>query len=267
MEVLGEKRDARGHMPPYASTAAIEQFIERVRNRNAPSRVDQGLLQDFGIPAGAVAPLLSALRWLGLINEVGEPTEVFRSIQTPLEEELSSSLRAIFERQYSEALARLDLKTDTRDHIKAYFGRNYSVALANKMTTCFLYLASKAGLEPAVAPRQARDGGPSKQRPRPQISRKRERIQKEPVTAQETTSGYQAPLGDRGKVGSIAEFWRTYIENLGLIQVSIDNPRDASAILREKNQLIETALEKLAEIEESRPTQNLGVETSQDVVH
>ena len=126
-KLLNKKTNTRGNRPPYASTAAMGQFIERVQNRNAPSKVDQGLLLDFGIPAGAAAPLLSTLRWLGLINEEGEPTEAFRSIQTPLEEELSSSLRAILERRYAEALSRLDLKTDTRDHIKAYFVRNGSI--------------------------------------------------------------------------------------------------------------------------------------------
>ena len=236
--------------PGYASVAALEQFLARIKNRNAPSKIDTNLLLDFGIPGGACPQLLVSLKFLGLIDDQGAPMESFKTLQTPLEEEFRTNLRRIVEVAYVEALSRIDIDKDSRGHIKAYFSRNYSVALATKMTGFFLSLCEKAGME-AAALKQTTE---SKQTDRSRGTRLRESpSQKRSTARQQTTSQgalFEASRGpvDQSEVASTAAFLRKYIDLVDGIKISLNSPRTAGEVRKLKNELIDDAIEKLAEL-------------------
>ena len=242
--------DVRHRMPGYASSKTFERFVERVRNRNAPPHVDLSLLLDFGIPKGATGPLLSTLKWLGVIDDFGQATHKFALLQTPLEDELKNNFQSLLSTSYVEALDRLNVEQDSRDHIKAYFGRNYSIALAEKMTSFFLYLCERAGIAREAAEKSSVERAPKRRnaasRPEP---RTRGAIRQ---SHELSTSGSQdgEPLGVRPFDQS--EFWHQYTRFLESVHVPLANLEAAHKIMEERNTLISNAISKLAEVEQSR---------------
>ena len=111
--------DSRQRLPGYASSKAFDRFIDRIRSRNAPSHIDLSLLLDFGVPKGATGPLLSSLKWIGIIDDAGTPTSQFPLLQTPLEDEFKTNLQSIVKQAYHETFERLNVEEDDREFIQA----------------------------------------------------------------------------------------------------------------------------------------------------
>lgn len=110
-----------------------------------PKKVDADLLQDYGISRGNVFALLSTLKFLNLIDDRGEPTANFDSLQT-MGEEYQGNLEQIVRKAYADLFSKFDLTKDSRENIRNYFARNYSASQAGKATTLFYGLCSKAGI-------------------------------------------------------------------------------------------------------------------------
>lgn len=123
----------------------MSRFLERIRNASSPAKVDAALLVDYGVSQGNVFALLSALKFLNLIDDNGEPTSDFSSLQT-MGEEFQGNLEQIIRKAYAELFSRFDLTKDSKEHIRNYFARNYSASQAGKATTLFYGLCSKAGI-------------------------------------------------------------------------------------------------------------------------
>jgi hypothetical protein len=146
----------RKRVAPYAPKSAVSEFFDHIRYVRTPGKIDSSLLQDYGISASQAFPLLSTLRFLGVIESDGTPTPAFRGLQTG-GDEFQSALREIVQRAYSDLFSRLDVSRDSRDKIKNFFSRNYSPATAERATALFLDLCGEAGISAAAAdqPRQA----------------------------------------------------------------------------------------------------------------
>lgn len=110
-----------------------------------PKKVDADLLQDYGISRGNVFALLSTLKFLNLIDDKGEPTADFDSLQT-MGEEYQGNMEQIVRKAYADLFSKFDLTKDSRENIRNYFARNYSASQAGKATTLFYGLCSKAGI-------------------------------------------------------------------------------------------------------------------------
>lgn len=136
---------AKSRMAPYVSAVALQKFLQRIKNRNMPQEIDEGLLQDFGIPKGDIYALISALKFLGVIDERARLTEDFALLQTT-EEEFRQNLSLLTRRVYSIAFTRLDLRQDSREQIRNFFARNYSNSQADKATSLFLFLCKESGI-------------------------------------------------------------------------------------------------------------------------
>lgn len=135
-----EKRNA-----PYVSATALSQFFDHIRYVTTPKKVDAGLLLDYGISKGNVFALVSALKFLGLIDNGGKPTPAFGSLQV-MGEEFVSNLREVVNTAYDDLFARLDVSRDSREHIRNYFARNYSPSQSDKATILFLDLCKEANI-------------------------------------------------------------------------------------------------------------------------
>src|SRR6516164_10608265 len=59
--------------PPYTSYRTFKTFIEDLHEHGVPSRVDRSVLTRFSGVVGA--QLMHALRFLGLIEDDGRPTQ------------------------------------------------------------------------------------------------------------------------------------------------------------------------------------------------
>jgi len=144
----------RKRAAPYVPASTLSQFFDHIRYVREPSEVDAGLLEDYGIKRGQVFALGSTLKFLGVIDDNGKPTPVFRELQTG-GDEFRDALRGVIERAYEDLFNRLDVSRDTKDKINNFFARNYSPATAERATRLFLDICGEAGIETASQPRKA----------------------------------------------------------------------------------------------------------------
>lgn len=160
--------EARQRIAPYVPASAMSAFFDHIRYVKTPAAVDSGILEDYGISHSNVFALLSALKFLNLVDSSGKPTEAFRELQTG-SEEFSLALRQVLETAYKELFSRLDVSRDSKDKITNFFARNYSPATANKATILFLDLCGEAGIITAAQPRKAdaSEGATTKPKQRP----------------------------------------------------------------------------------------------------
>ncbi len=149
------ERQQRKRTAPYVPAKALSEFFDHVRYVREPDGVDSGLLQDYGISPSSSFALLSALKFLGLTDDAGKPTPVFRQLQVG-GDEFRDALREVMERAYDDLFARLDVSRDSRAKIVNFFARNYSPATAERATALFLDLCGEAGIQTAAQPRQRR---------------------------------------------------------------------------------------------------------------
>jgi hypothetical protein len=152
--MVNKGRDKRN--APYVSASALSEFFDHIRYVSTPKKVDSGLLLDYGISKGNVFAMMSALKFLGLIDREGKPTPAFSSLQV-MGEEFLSNLREVVNTAYADLLSRLDVSKDSREHIRNYFARNYSLSQSNKATILFLDLCKEAGISVAATEATRKD--------------------------------------------------------------------------------------------------------------
>lgn len=161
---------------PYVSVSALSQFFDHIRYVSTPNKVDAGLLLDYGVTKGNVFSLMSALKFLGLVDNDGKPTPAFSSLQV-MGEEFVSNLREVVTTAYADLFSRLDVSRDSREHIRNYFARNYSASQSDKATILFLDLCKEVGIPVAASAELAKKDISSKVvTPRP-VKTRRERVE------------------------------------------------------------------------------------------
>lgn len=144
----------RKRVAPYVPASALSEFFDHIRTVREPEVVDNGLLQDYGLSKPNALALLSTLKFLGITDDKGRPTPVFRQLQTG-GDEFRETLKSVVERSYADLLSRLDVSRDTKDKIVNYFARNYSPATAERAARLFLDLCGEASIPTASQPRKA----------------------------------------------------------------------------------------------------------------
>lgn len=77
-----EAGDFQGRRAPYAPISALEKFFERIRDRSTPDRVDHKFLRKLNVAHNNEYSLLSALKFLGVLDDYGAPTMSYRQLQT-----------------------------------------------------------------------------------------------------------------------------------------------------------------------------------------
>lgn len=155
---------------PYVAAKAISAFFERIRYVSTPDKVDVGLLLDYGISKGNVFALISAIKFLGLVDDEGVPTSAFTSLQVT-GEDFTIALENIIRNAYEDLFSKLDASRDSREHIRNYFARNYSAAKASDSTNLFLALCRQAQIPLSEELQSSRGGVLLKAKPK-SVSRK-----------------------------------------------------------------------------------------------
>jgi Family of unknown function (DUF5343) len=133
--------------PPYTSYRTFRTFIEDLQEHGVPSRIDRSVLTRFSGVVGT--QLMHALRFLGLIEDDGRPTQRLKELVSAhatahWPEKLLERLR----QEYAPMFA-IDLETATPSHFNEAFRRAFPAAEAvvQKCVTFFLYAASDAGVK------------------------------------------------------------------------------------------------------------------------
>lgn len=192
--MVRESEQKRKRLAPYVSAKVLSEFFDHIRYVRTPEAVDSALLQDYGVSQASSFALLSTLKFLGLTDDRGQPTPVFRNIQSG-GDDFKDALRGILETSYADLFSRLDVSRDTRDKIVNFFARNSSPATAERAARLFLDLCGEAGIPTASQPR-ARSKSPSQ----PKATRQEVTLRGQQPPAHGNVQGREDLL-DRSDVG------------------------------------------------------------------
>jgi hypothetical protein len=139
---------------PYASPANVIAVLHRVRSRNLPERIDDDLLRLAQVPEGARHRVHAALRFLGLVDEDGRPSEDLRALASATDEEYPTHLERFVRRAYAEDFERIDPARDSQAQIVSAFRPYQPRSQTNRMVILLLGLCREAGIEVLDAPRE-----------------------------------------------------------------------------------------------------------------
>lgn len=138
-----EATDGRNRRAPYAPISALREFFERIRNVAVPSHVDKRFLQKLNVASNNEWALLSALKFLGVVDEHGAPTHAYRLLQTT--DRFEDTLRHLVEKAY-EPLLEVGGANMSSEDLQNYFRVTSSPSQAKNATRFFLEVCKMAGI-------------------------------------------------------------------------------------------------------------------------
>jgi len=191
----GGAERAQSGTPPYTSYRTFKTFIEDCREHGLPSRVDRSVLTRFSGVVGA--QLMHALRFFGLIEEGGRPTERLRELVDAEETgRWRERLLGLLKERYAPLFA-IDLESATPSHFHETFRKAFPAAdaVVQKCVTFFLYAAADAGVQISGRVLKGR-------KPRSLTLRKKRPAALSPTRAAETPDGRSEGLAEGGKTPS-----------------------------------------------------------------
>ena len=150
--------------PPYTSYRTFRTFIGDLREHRVPSRIDRSVLTRFSGVVGM--QLTHALRFLGLIEDDGRPTQRLKELVNAEDAaRWRETLLDLLRREYAPLFA-IDLEAATPSHFHDTFRKAFPAAdaVVQKCVTFFLYAASDAGL--TMSPRVLKGRKPRSATPR-----------------------------------------------------------------------------------------------------
>ena len=142
----GSERTRSSGTPPYTSYRTFKTFIEDLHEHGVPSRIDRSVLTRFSGVVGT--QLMHALRFLGLIEEQGRPTQLLKElVNAHGAANWPEKLLELLQRDYAPMFA-IELETATPSHFNGAFRKAFPAAEAvvQKCVTFFLYAANDAGV-------------------------------------------------------------------------------------------------------------------------
>ena len=154
---MNESKGKQQRKPPYVAAGTLWQFLNKLKFVSMPSHLDARELEEYGIPKHWAYHLLSALKFLNLVEKNGKTTTALQSLQMR-GDEFKQSLEEVVHHAYSDLFLKLDPARDSRANIMNYFMKHYdtSPSGADKATTLFLDLCGEAGI-PTLQEKPAKD--------------------------------------------------------------------------------------------------------------
>lgn len=133
--------------PPVISHVSLVNFLNQLRENGVPTRIDKSLMPKAS--GSQSAGILAALRYLGLIDEVGKPVEQFKSIVLAADEDRKDLMVPILQKSYSFIFddPEFDLKNATSGEMTEKFrGLEISGSTLTKTISFFLAAAKDYGI-------------------------------------------------------------------------------------------------------------------------
>ncbi len=154
--------EGRGLIPPYGPARGMLQALNMLR-RTTPSRIDSDYLRVNKVAPGNEYKVVGALRFLGLIDEDGKPTDGSRLLKTK-GTTYTQALQEIVRKAYSGVFHGLRSDGVNREGIYNYFVTEGGMGaeMANKATRFLIKLCRLAEIE--LAPELPRGGSRGKRR-------------------------------------------------------------------------------------------------------
>ena len=139
---------------PYAPPANVVAILQRVRRMNMPPRISREFLRGAGLGEAIIPRVAATLRFLGLINETDEPTDILRSLASSSEEEYKQLLEQTLRTAYAEDFVNIDPATDPQSKIVDTFQRYFPKSQHSRQVMLFLGLCRESGMQVMDAPKE-----------------------------------------------------------------------------------------------------------------
>jgi hypothetical protein len=134
----------RERRAPYAPIGALRDFLERIRHENPPARIDVAYLQRNEIAPKNEYALISALKYLGILDARGHPTPIFRRLQGSEEtarETLKNLVLAAYAPLFEDGGAEM-----SDEQLYDWFTQHSSVSQARNAARFFKEVCQQAGI-------------------------------------------------------------------------------------------------------------------------
>lgn len=157
--VSQEIEDVR-RIPPYGPARGMLQGLQLLQ-RIDPTRVDEAFLRAHQIAPNNEYKVIGALQYLGLIDDLGKPTDKSRLLKTR-GGAFILNLQTIVREAYAGLFRALDVKQATREDIYNYFVtiENLGAEMAVKATRFFTQVCRFAEIDLPFAQPARRETGP-----------------------------------------------------------------------------------------------------------
>jgi hypothetical protein len=145
------QQDFGGRRAPYAPISALEKFLERMRDRSVPEYVDHRFLRKMSVASNNEYSLLSALKFLGILDDRGRPTHAYRQLQRA--DSFQDTLRHLVETAY-QPVFEAGVERRSLDELVDFFRTESSPSQAKNAARFFLAVCRLAGMstKSATAP-------------------------------------------------------------------------------------------------------------------
>lgn len=144
----------RTQRPPYTSQADLDHLFDRMTTMREPREpVDSEWVKSFGLAATQPSAAVSALKWLGVVDDEGVSTGAWDELRNP--ETRRQTLKRLMEESYSEIFERIDVTGATPETLQGAFIIAYASGDPRRPITCFLSLCRHAGIETSMADRRS----------------------------------------------------------------------------------------------------------------
>lgn len=175
-DAINRASDFEGRRAPYAPISALEQFFERIRDRGVPDRVDHNFLKKLNVASNNEYALLSALKFLEIVDDRGLPTHAYRRLQTT--DSFQGTLSHLVETAY-RSVFEVGADSWSFDDLVNYFRQASSPSQAKNAARFFRAVSHLAGIghnrssareervtqaedEPSVASTRPPEGAPAR---------------------------------------------------------------------------------------------------------
>jgi len=136
--------EATGRKAPYAPITALREFFERMRDMTTPQRVDRRFIQKMNVASNNEWALLSALKFLGVVDERGAPTHAYRLLQTT--DRFQETLAHLVRQAYADLFAS-GVHLRGIDDLRDYFRLTSSPSQARNAARFFREVCDVAGID------------------------------------------------------------------------------------------------------------------------
>src|SRR4030043_2252537 len=137
----------RKHLPPYVSYRTFRNFIDGLQQR-VPSPIDRSYWGDT-LSGSTGTQLMAALRFLGLIDANGKPTEQLKPLVLARGEPRAQLLRSVTSQAYSFVLkSSIDIENATYSQLEEVFHNAFQITddVSRKCVKFFIALSGDAGM-------------------------------------------------------------------------------------------------------------------------
>jgi hypothetical protein len=148
---MGTEGEVNLPKPAYIPLITLDNFIERLRATGIPIVIDSDLTQTMS--GGMASALMSALRFLGLVDQSGTPQESLRRLVAAYgTERWKEVFGDLVDEAYADIVGDLDLTTATRSMLDDRFRKNSKAAGQVLDKAARFYLGALEKMQRPVSP-------------------------------------------------------------------------------------------------------------------